>query len=305
MNKGKQLLPIIVAIFMALSFVLMGVWARMMNESFTIAQQVFWRFLLAAILCWIIFGHMFSKKVFQTLSKKDWTIYGIRAILNYGVGVLFFTVAVTHTKLSIVSFISSLPIIGLLAWIMFREKFDKKAIPFVALSVIGLALVAGLTLSGLSLGVGAVAAILSMLGFDISYLMVRYHNKKLTNFHNTTLMLSFAWIIPLMLLLIQHQPIVPKHINHIALIGLAVSVVLNIVGLYLLNYIFTHLKAYVAGNILLLEGVFAIIIGYLIYGETISIEELIGAGIIILCAVIISRISMKSRPIETEKLPVS
>jgi len=289
----KGTLPIIIAVFQALSFVLMGVWARMMSESFTTLQQVFWRFVFAAIVAWLVFGRKFSKKVFRELSKKDWFIYAIRAGLNYGVGVLLFTVAVLHTKLSVVSFVSSLPILGLLAWIMFREKYDKNAIPLVALSVIGLALVAGITFTGLSIGLGATAAILSMIGFDVSFLMVRYHNKKLTNFHNTTLMLSFAWIIPLIILLIQHQSFIPHHINNVAIFGLIASVILNITQLYMLNYIFTHLKAYVAGNILLVEGIFAIIIGYLFYSETITIEETVGAAIIILCAVFISRISTK------------
>lgn len=284
---------ILAATLQALSFASMGVWVRMMGESFTTAQQVFLRLFLASILTWLIFGRMFNKKIFRELRKKDWFIYAVKATLNYGVGVLFFTVAVQHAKLSIVSFIAALPIMGFLAWLMFREKFDKKGIPWVAISVVGLALVAGVTFSGVSLGVGAIAAVVSMLGFDISYLMVRYHKKNLTNFHNTTLTLTFAWIVPLILIFIQRQSILPNHINHVALIGLLASVVLNITGLYIINYVFTNLKAYVAGNILLLDGVFALALGYLIYGETISFPELLGAVIIIVCAIFISRISAK------------
>lgn len=299
MKIGKNTFVIFIAILQALSLVLMGVWVRMMNESFTTYQQIFWRFFLAAVLVWILFGHKFNKTIFKELSPKDWSIYVIRAGLNYGLGVLFFTVAVLHTKLSVVSFISSLPIMGLLAWLMFREKLDKRAIPLILISVVGLALISGITPTSFSLGLGAGAAIISMLGFDTSWLMVRFHKKSLTNFHNTTLMLSFAWIIPLILLLFKHQAFIPKHINDVAWIGLFLSVVLNITGVYILNYIFLNLKGYVAGNILLVEGIFAVIVGYFVYNEKVNLNELIGAIIIIVCALLISRIGLSTK---TKKL---
>lgn len=293
MTKNKHLLPILVAVWQAFSFVLMGVWVRMMNQSFTPYQQMFWRFLLAAIIAWLIFGNKFSKQTFRKLTGKDWFVYILRAFLNYGVGVLLFTFAVLHTELATVSFVSSLPIMGLLAWLMFREKLDPKALPFILLSIVGLAMVSGISFTNLAIGFGVTAAIISTLGFDISYLMVRYHRKEMSNFHNTTLMLSFAWLAPLILLLANKESFLPSTINSVALIGLAASIAFNIVGLYLLNYIFSNLKAYVAGNILLLEGVFAIVVGYFFYGEKLTYAALVGAVIITISALYISRISLK------------
>jgi drug/metabolite transporter (DMT)-like permease len=81
------------------------------------------------------------------------------------------------------------------------------------------------------------------------------------------------------------------------LLGLVASVIFNIIGLYTLNYIFKNLKAYVAGNILLLEGVFAIIIGFLFYNERLNIEEIIGALLIVFCAYMISRLSLKQQKV--------
>lgn len=293
MLKNMRGLAVILALWQAVSFALMGVWVRMMSESFTTYQQVFWRFVFAAALCWLVFGMQFKRSTFRGLTAKDWLIYILRSFLNYGLGVLLFTVAVLHADLAQVSFVASLPIEGFLAWLMFKERLDSKALPLILVSVVGLALVTGLSLNGLQLGIGTVAAIVSMLGFDISYLMVRYHPKNLSNFHNTTLMLTFAWIPPLVLLLATRQSILPASVNTVALIGLIASVVLNITGLYFLNFIFSNLKGYVAGNILLLEGVFALIFGYVFYGEKLSLLELAGAAIIVFCAVVLSRISLR------------
>lgn len=72
--------------------------------------------------------------------------------------------------------------------------------------------------------------------------------------------------------------------------GLLVSSILNVAGLVATNYVFTNLKAYVAGNLLLMEGVFALAVGWIIYGEKPVSMEIVGAAIILLCAVAISSI---------------
>jgi len=293
MFKNKHKLAVVLAVWQALSFVLMGVWVRMMDGSFSTYQQTFWRFIAAAGLCWLLFGVKFKKETFREIRAKDWFVYVLRSFLNYGVGVVLFTTAVLHADLAQVSFVSALPIVGLLAWLMFKEKLDAQSLPFILLSVVGLVLITGITSSSLHLRLGTIAAIVSTLAFDIAYLMVRYHPKELSNFHNTTLMLSFAWIPPLALLLMSGQSIIPAHISDAAGIGLAASVSLNVTGLYILNFIFSNMKGYVAGNILLLEGVFALILGYIFYNETLSLLALVGAAVIVVCAVALSRINLR------------
>ena len=64
----------------------------------------------------------------------------------------------------------------------------------------------------------------------------------------------------------------------------------NVIGLYAINYVFGNLKAYVVGNILLIEGFFAVIVGYLLYNEPLTLSLLLGGSIIVYCAFIINRI---------------
>ena len=91
--RQKHTTNISLAVWQALSFTLMGVWIRMMNGAFTPYQQVFWRIILAALGCWVIFGSQFNAKLLRQLTKKDWLALTFCAFLVYGIGVPMFTVA--------------------------------------------------------------------------------------------------------------------------------------------------------------------------------------------------------------------
>ena len=272
----------------------------MMNGAFTPYQQVFWRIILAALGCWVIFGSQFNAKLLRQFTKKDWLALTFCAFLVYGIGVPMFTVAVLHADLAQVAFISGIPAAGPLAWLLFREKLGSRALLLIIVSTIGLLLVTGLGSQSYHLTLGTLAAIISMLGFSLSYVMVRYHPKHLTNVHNTTLLLSFGWIPMLALMLIDRQSVVPTHVHSAALIGLFFSVIFNISGLYVLNHIFKHLKAHVASNILLLEGVFALAIGYVLYDEKLNAAELFGTALIVISTIALSMTSLRSQELPAE-----
>ncbi len=291
----KHAVNISLAIWQALSFTLMGVWIRMMNGAFTSYQQVFWRVVLAGVCCWIAFGPQFNAKLLRQLSKKDWAVIASCAFLIYGLSVPLFTVAVLHADLAQVAFISALPAAGPLAWLLFKEKLHPRALLLIIISTIGLLLVAGLGSQSYHLTLGTIAAIISMFGFSMSYLMVRYHPKSLTNIQNTTLLFSFGWMPMLVLMLVDRQSIMPARIHVVALVGLLFSVIFNISGVYVLNHIFKHLKAHVASNILLLEGVFALVIGYMFYGEKLSPAELLGTALIVASTLALSMMSIRTK----------
>ncbi|MDB5178995.1 MAG: hypothetical protein JWN01_938 [Patescibacteria group bacterium] len=185
---------------------------------------------------------------------------------------------------------------GMLGWLMFREKVRWVTLPFIGLSVLGLFLITGASLTDFHLGVGEVAAIICMLGFDVGYLMSRYHRPVFNNYQNTTILLLLGWIPLFIISLALGEPLALAHVSAVAWIGLALSVVLNVVSLVAINYIFAHLKAYVAGNILLLEGVFALVVGLMFYGEVPAPLELAGAVIILGCAYVISALDAHSTP---------
>ena len=284
---------VLVAIILAFSFALMGVWIRMMGDSFATFQQVYLRILIAGILAFIFFKKKRSAQLFRNINRHEWTVYSIRAFAGYTIGVAAFTVAIQNTDLGVVSFVSSIPILGVLAWMMFREKIPRASLPFVLLSVVGLLFVTRFNIHNVHFGVGEVASIIGMLGFDIGYLMSRMHNKDKNNYENTTILLLIGWIPLFLISIIHHEHIIPQSITLVAILGLILSSVQNVVGLYATNYVFTNLKGYVAGNILLLEGLFALTIGYFLYDEKVTWALAIGGLIITACALAINQVERK------------
>ena len=55
----------------------------------------------------------------------------------------------------------------------------------------------------------------------------------------------------------------------------------NVANVFLINYGFEKVDAVLASNILTLESFFAILLGFLFYGEIPLVKELIGGAIII------------------------
>ena len=291
MNKKK--LAITVAVVEALLFVILSVSVRLMGKSFSIPQQMFVRLLGASLLCIILFYPKIKNIKLREISGVEWFIYIARSFIYYGLSVTLITYALLHTTLGIVSFASSLPIMGLLGYLYYKEKFNLKIIPIILLSVVGLALLSKINLSDFKLNSGLIAALGSLLLFDTAFLMVRLHNKKYTNYQNTAIILAFSWLVPLITLLVQHKRLWPAHVSLEAYIGLGISIVLNVANLFFLNYIFSNLKAFVAGNILLLEGVFALIIGYIFFNEGVDLLQMVGVLIILGSTVAVSYMEYK------------
>ncbi len=292
--KSVKIRAMLAAVFIALCFVFMGVWVRMMSESFTTSQQVYIRLLVSSVLAFILLRRKFNG-LFSGLSKKDWGIYALRAFTYYTIGVGFGAIAVQHTSLSTVAFISSLPVAGLMAWIMFREKIPAKSAPFILLSILGLGLVAGVTLGGIKLGVGEIAAVASMLGFNIGFMLSRLHNKAKNNYENTAILLMLAWIPLFLGVLVTRQPLLPSSVSAKSAVALLISSLMNILIIVLVNFVFNTIKAYVAASLLLLEGFFAIIIGFILYGEKPSLSAVVGGIIIVGCALAINKIEFSEK----------
>lgn len=290
-RRSTHQTAVLVALGLAVSFALMGVWVRMMEHSFDTFQQTYLRILLAGIMAVIVFRKKFSRKFLFSINRREWSIYGLRACVSYVLGVAGFTVAIQHTNLGTVSFIAALPVLGLLAWVVFREKLPVKSLVPIGISVVGLALVTGVDISNIRFGLGEWAAVICMLGFDIGYLLSRMHDKTRSNFENTTVLLLIGWIPVFIISMVQHESLLPHSLSLAAGIGLLLASLANVIGLYAINYVFANLKAYVAGNILLLECVFALILGLFLYGEPVTTSIVLGGLLIVVGAIAVNTIN--------------
>jgi drug/metabolite transporter (DMT)-like permease len=176
-------------------------------------------------------------------------------------------------------------------------------LPFILISIVGLGFLTGIDPVRAGLGIGAMAAIVSMLGYDFGALMSRVHPKHFSNRQNTIMLLLVSWIPLLVISLARGESQTLSHVTAVSLLGLVLSAIMNVVGLYVTNYVFANLKAYVAGNIFLLDGVFAALLGFFLYGEIPAPLALLGAGIIVACAYMISLIDMQANRLEAAPAP--
>lgn len=277
----------------------------MMEGSFDSFQQTYLRILLAGIVALIVFRKQLSKRLFVSLSKKEWGIYSMRATVSYAVGVAAFTVAIQHADLGVVSFISTLPVLGLLAFMLFRERLSQISLVFIAVSILGLFFLTGADIHNFHLGIGEIASIVALIGFNVGFLLSRLHRKERNNFENTTILLLIGWIPVFAISLILNEALIPHNVSTAAIIGLILSAIFNVVGLYATNYVFTNLKAYVAGNILLLEGIWATVIGAIWYSESITGAVIVGGLLIIASAFAINRIEAKDNETPVAELNVT
>jgi drug/metabolite transporter (DMT)-like permease len=289
----KNRMAALVALGLSLSFASMSVWIRMTGDSFSDFQQSYLRILCAAVFALIFFRRRLSKHLLSSISRHEWKIYIIRAMFGYILGVSLFTVAITNADLSVVTFISAVPTLGLVAYVMFREKPPLASIPFLLVAAIGVLLVAGASFNHIHFGVGEIAAIIATLGFDVSFVMSRLHDKSRNNFENTTILLLIGWIPVFIIALCLHEKVIPDSISIKSLIGLLLASVFNAVNLYAANYVFTNLKAYVAGNLLLLECVWASMFGLLLYGESLTVAVAIGGILIVTSAIAVNKLDKK------------
>lgn len=291
--QNKKLNVLLAAILLSLVFATLSVFIRMMSQDFTVLQQSYMRVGLAAAIALIIFRGQLSKSLAKSLTPKEWVVYISRASLTYFAGTVLYTYAVRNSELSIVTLISAIPIAGLLAFFMFREKFPLSSMPFLMLSIAGLFILTGASFD-ITFEQGIIAAVLSHIAFGIGYLMARFHSPKRSNYETTVIILLFGWIPSLVLSIAFHEPL-PSQISVASMIGLVGGAMSAVLGLYLTNYVFRNLRAYVAGNLLLLEILWAVLFGVVLYGEPVTIPILIGGLLIVMSAMAINKIDNKEK----------
>ncbi|HSW37812.1 MAG TPA: DMT family transporter [Candidatus Saccharimonadales bacterium] len=280
-NKG-----IFALVYLPLQFAAMGIFARYLATNFTVLQQVYLRILAALILAIFIFGKRIDYKKLTTISKREWGVTTFRAIVNYLFAVSLFSASVLHAKLGTVSFINALPFVALLGVLFFKEKLNLSKTGLILLSLLGVALVASKNLGDLfSWGYGEILAFFGAAAFAVSYVTRRWHKGSLNNYEITTLMFAISFVTLLIVSLLMGEGLPLDGWSYKLLATVAIAGLLNVSGLQLVNYAFTKVDNILAGNLLMLEVVFGLLLGYIFYKEVYTLRELLGGVLIVFSAI--------------------
>ena len=293
-NLTNRQKGIIALIFLTVIFASMGLFVRYLNTGFALLQQVYLRVFAAFCLSLIFFHREINLKKIPKISVKEWGLIVFRAISMYLIGVTLFSKAILETKYSNVSFIAAIPLVALYGFVFFKEKVSLKKILLISLSFIGVVIISVTDYSNVfQFGYGELLAFISAISFGLSYVARKWHSDLLNNKEITVLIfLVSAFIVFTVSVLVgEGIPILNNQIGLLtAVLG---SGLFNVFNLYLTNFGFQHVEAVLASNLLTLESVFAVLLGFIFYRELPLTRELIGGIIIIISVVYLNKIQEK------------
>jgi len=121
-------------------------------------------------------------------------------------------------------------------------------------------------------------------------------SKKLNNSEITVFVMIVATLVGFFISQLKGETIDIIAIRSNALlvfIGLLLGSSLNMIASFLENYAFEHIDAVLGNQILMLDSIFSLVVGYLFYNEVIGVTELIGSAIILTTVVISNKVFLE------------
>jgi len=273
---------VIALVLLALLFASMGVFARYMQTSFTLFQQVYLRVAAALLLSLIFFKNKINLGKILKINSRDWLVLVFRSLMLYVFGVSLFTYGIINAKYSNVSFISALPLTAVFGFILLKEEFTFKKMMYILLAFIGVVFISVTDLNNLfNWGRGEFVTLISVVFFSLSYVGRKWHSKLLNNYEITTLIFLISLIFVFLTSFFMGESLPIYGWSYFLGLVVLFAGLFNVGNLYLTNYGFERVEAVFASNLLTLESLFAIFIGFIFFREVPVMRELVGGALII------------------------
>lgn len=282
-------------IIVAASYTLLSVASRLLAGGFPPMTQVYMRIALATFALLILFRKKIHWTNIRTMPRRDALIVLTMGTVGYSIAVYFITLGALNAKLVNVAIIfASVPFFSYIyAFIFLKKPFDLKLTGLLILSLIGISFVATKSFVPqlAEFGIGewfTLVATATMAWFFVGRKMLSRH----LNTHEITVsVMTVAAISGVILALLRGETFSwSAFTNPHVLLGLFIGGLMNALINPIEIYAFEHLDAVFGSQILLLENVFALILGYFLYTEVITFPEAIGGLIIVGCVYIANKL---------------
>jgi drug/metabolite transporter (DMT)-like permease len=272
---------VIALCIVGLSYTLLNVSVRMMEVSFSPLTQVYLRIGLGLLLTLLFFSRSIHYHKIKHISRRDWMILLVMGLFGYGLAVIFVTLGVLQTKLLNVAIIgSTTPFFVLFFSVMFlRKRISNLLLFFLLFSFYGVCVIATKSFFPVltHFGLGELYVLLYAAGIGIYVLGRKFLSDKLNNSEIAAVVMGFAFITSLVCALVARETFsIASFFNPTAFFGLLLGGILNIIVIKLQNFGYQHLNEVTGSQLLLLENVYAPVIGLVLYQERILPIELIG-----------------------------
>lgn len=285
MNKRHKASPLGYSLILAsaILFGTYGVWARLMGDSFDPFYQAWARGLIIIIL---MLPLMFAVKIFRKIERKDWPHVGLYIAFCIFTQVPLYY-AFNNAPIGTVQLIFYAMFV-ITAYIVGRvylgERVTKIKLLSMALAFVGLGIVFGVSViafAPLGLALAALNGVAS--GGEVS------SSKKVSDKYSPALLVFWGWVftvathLPISLLLGEAQPL--PQLNE-AWLWMLIYTVVNAAAFWLVIVGFKFVDASIGSLIGLMEVIFSIVFGALIFHETITWSVWVGGALIIFAAML-------------------
>ncbi len=279
MNKsGRGTLYILIA---ALMFGSYGVWSRLLGPSFGIFYQGWTRALLISI---VLFPLLYYTKQIIPIRKSDWRWMSIFLVFtSLTQAPLFY--AFNHMSIgtaTLLFFVSMLLTMYVVGFGFLSEKLNKVKLTSFLIAFVGLYITFSFSLVAFSLLAASMAVLNGIAsGGEVS------SSKKLSGSYSPLYLSWISWIIivitnaPISFLLHEPQPLPSFNVVWLYWIGYTIA---SILGFWLIIKGLKYVEASIGGLLGLLEVVFSILFGILLFNESLTIKVVVGALLILSAA---------------------
>lgn len=248
---------------------------------------LFWRFSIATILMAII-----SYKYFKEINKQS-IVYGVILGILLFSGFATQTFGLSHTKSSIIAFLTGLNVIivPFLAFVIFKQHVRRMVFVGSILAVFGLYM---LTMSGeLSIGIGEILGLICAAFFALQIMFTDIYSKKANVFMLVLFQFLTVSILSLIFSLSLDNVTFNLNFDYIFLKAVIITSIFATVYAFLIQ---TYMQQFTTPTktaiIFAMEPVSAGIFGYFIGNELLSSIQIYGAALI-LFAVLLAEIKFK------------
>ncbi|MBD3362449.1 EamA family transporter [Candidatus Dojkabacteria bacterium] len=286
MKLSKKQLGIVALLGYAFLASTMGILVREMDTVFTSFQQVYLRAFIGFLFAVLIYRKRINIQKFKKLQRKQWGILLLRSLSLYVFGVVLFSKSIVLTTYSNVNFIFAIPFTAILGFLLLKERLNIRKSILVLLAFVGVLIISVEDFTNIfSVGLGETLAFISAFFYSFSSILRKFQSKELNNQEITVAMLLIGSTMVFITSIFTGNDFTNfVNITPSVLIALVIAGLWNtLMGLFI-NYGFSKIDAVVAGNIIFIETVFAVLISIIVYKEFPDIFEWLGALLVILSA---------------------
>lgn len=294
-NVNSRYLSIGFLVIVSAAYTLLSIGSRLLAEGFEPMTQVYMRVFLGVIALAVLFRKNLRWNHIRKTPTRDFLILLTMGTIGYSIAVYFATLGALNAKLVNVAIIfASVPFFSYLyAFLFLKKPFDTKLTGLLMISLVGISFVATKSFVPrlATFGIGEGCMLLATATMAWFYVGRKLLSKHLNTQEITVVVMAIAAISGWILAIVRGETFsVAAFTNPHVLLGLAIGGLMNSIVNPIEIFAFEHLDAVIGSQILLLENVFALILGYVLYAETVTFPEIIGGLIILGCVYIANRL---------------